>query len=95
MQLMIYAFATVFIFMAVAMVITYQTLPQHGVLLLGFVYGASAVVALVLMQAWPLFAGFVLVCVLRMFGFDPKPKMRDAPDADADEHPAADKSEKS
>jgi hypothetical protein len=84
MQLLIYAFATVFIFMAVVMVLTYQTLPQRGVLLLGFVYGVSAVAALSLMQAWPLFAGFVTVCVLRMFGFDPKPKMRDAPEAPAE-----------
>ena len=95
MQILIYAFATVFIFMAVVMLLTYQTMPQRGVLFLGVTYGASAVLALVLMQAWPLFAGFVLVCVLRMLGFDPKPRFREPPQSVADGKPEAEKEKQS
>ena len=84
MTILIYAFSTVFIFMAMVMVLTYQATPKRGVRLLGITYGASAVAALVIMQAWPLFAGFVLVCVLRMLGCDPKPRMQEAPPTTAD-----------
>lgn len=84
MTLLIYAFSTIFIFMAIVMVYAHQALPQRGILLLGFIYGASAVIALSLMQAWPLFVGFILVCVCRMFGIDPKPKIREANDSAPD-----------
>ena len=93
MVILLYAFSALFIFMAVVMMLTYQNTPQRGVLLLGITYGASAVLALVLMQAWPLFAGFVLLCVLRMLGFDPKPRFREPPQVVTEDKPGIEKGE--
>lgn len=95
MVILIYVFAALFIFMAVVMMYTYQKLPQRGVLLFGITYGASAVLALVLMQAWPLLAGFVLACVLRMLGFDPPPQIRKSLDSADGEKQEAEKDEQS
>ena len=90
MRVLLYAFATLFIFMAVVMMLTYQRTPQRGVLLLGITYGVSAVVALVLMQAWPLFVGLLVVFGLRALGFDPMPRFQESPESDADK-PEAEK----
>jgi hypothetical protein len=57
---------------------TYKRTRHHGVLLLGLAYGASAVLAVVLMHWWPLVAGFVLVWVLRLLGLDPAAKNNDS-----------------
>ncbi len=95
MQILIYAFATVFIFMAVVMMFTYQKTPHRGVLLLGITYGVSAVVALVLMQAWPLFAGLLLVFGLRALGFDPRPRIQEPPQPVTDDKPEAEKRDQS
>jgi len=91
MRILIYAFATVFIFMAVVMMFTYQRTPQRGVFLLGITYGVSAVAALVFMQAWPLFVGLLLVFGLRALGFDPKPQIQEPPPPVTDDRPEADK----
>lgn len=77
MQIIIYFFAASFIFMAVALMITYKRTRHHGVLLLGLTYAASAVLAVVLMHWWPLVAGFALVWVLRFLGLDPDVKNSD------------------
>jgi len=95
MRILIYAFATVFIFMAVVMMFTYQRTPERGVLLLGITYGASAVVALMLMQAWPLFVGLLLAFGLRMLGFDPKPRIQEPPQSADDAKPGAEKEDQS
>ena len=94
MVILLYAFATLFIFMAVVMLFTYQRTPQRGVMLLGVTYGVSAVVALVLMQAWPLFVGLLVVFGLRALGFDPAPRFREPP-ATADDNTDAEKGERS
>ena len=90
MVILIYAFATLFIFMAMVMMFTYHRSPQRGVLLLGITYGVSAVVALVLLQAWPLFVGLLIAFGLRALGFDPAPRFREPP-AIADEKPESEK----
>ena len=77
MQIIIYVFAASFVFMAVALMITYKRTRHYGVFLLGLTYAASAVLAVVLMHWWPLVAGFALVWVLRFLGLDPDVKKDD------------------
>ncbi len=71
MEIIIYFFAASFVFMALALMITYKRTRHYGVFLMGLTYGASAVVAIVLTHWWPLVAGFVLVWLLRLAGLDP------------------------
>ena len=77
MQILIYLFAASFVFMAVALMITYKRTRHYGVFLLGLTYAASAVLAVVLMHWWPLVAGFAIVWVLRFLGLDPDVKKND------------------
>jgi len=71
MEIIVYIFAASFLFMAVALMFTYQRTRHYGVFLLGVAYGASALLAIVLKHWWPLVAGFALVWVLRFAGLDP------------------------
>ncbi|HEV7822976.1 MAG TPA: hypothetical protein VGO84_17455 [Burkholderiales bacterium] len=71
MDIIIYVFAASFIFMAVALMITYKRTRHYGVFLLGLTYAAAAVLAVVLMHWWPLVAGFAIVWLLRFLGLDP------------------------
>jgi len=76
-EIIIYFFAASFVFMAVALMLTYKRTGHYGVFLLGLTYGAAAALALVLTHWWPLVAGFVLVWVLRLLGLDPDVRRRD------------------
>ena len=78
MELIVYLFAASFVFMAVALILTYRRTGHYGVLLLAVTYGAAAGMAVVLMHWWPLVAGFVLVWVLRLLGLDPDVRRRDS-----------------
>ena len=71
MEIIVYIFAASFLFMAGALMFTYQRTRHYGVFLLGITYGASALLAIVLKHWWPLVAGFALVWVLRVLGLDP------------------------
>lgn len=77
MEVIVYLFAASFVFMAVALILTYRRTGHYGVLLLAVTYGAAAGMAVVLMHWWPLVAGFVLVWVLRLLGLDPDVHRRD------------------
>ncbi len=77
MDIVVYVFAASFVFMAVALMMTYKRTRHYGVFLLGLTYAASAALAVVLMHWWPLVAGFVLVWVLRFLGLDPDVKTND------------------
>ena len=77
MEIVIYIFAASFIFMALALMFTYQRTKHYGVFLLGLTYGASAGLAIVLTHWWPLVAGFVLAWILRLLGLDPDTHERD------------------
>ncbi len=79
MEIVIYLFAASFVFMAIALMITYQRTRHYGVFLLGLAYGASAVIAIMLTHWWPLVAGFVLVWLLRLLGLDPDTREREEP----------------
>ena len=78
MNLVIYFFAASFIFMAIALTITYRRTRHYGVFLLALTYAASAALAIVLMHWWPLVAGFLLVWLLRLLGLDPDVRKDDA-----------------
>jgi hypothetical protein len=71
MQIIVYVFAASFVFMAVALMFTYQRTRHYGVFLLALAYAVSAALAVMLTHWWPLVAGFVLVWVLRFLGLDP------------------------
>ncbi|MBI4189172.1 MAG: hypothetical protein HY525_01390 [Betaproteobacteria bacterium] len=77
MEIIIYFFAASFIFMALALMLTYRRTRHYGVFLLGLTYGAAAAMAIVLTHWWPLVVGFVLVWVLRLVGLDPDVRKRD------------------
>ena len=77
MEIVIYIFAASFIFMAVALMITYRRKRHSGMFLLAVTYAVSAILAVVLMHWWPLVAGFVLVWVLRFLGLDPDVRKED------------------
>jgi hypothetical protein len=78
MNLVIYFFAASFVFMAIALMITYRGTRHYGVFLLALTYAASAALAIVLMHWWPLVAGFLLVWLLRLLGLDPDVRKDDA-----------------
>jgi len=78
MNLVIYFFAASFVFMAIALMITYRRTRHYGVFLLALTYAASAALAIVLMHWWPLVAGFLLVWLLRLLGLDPDVRKDDA-----------------
>ncbi len=71
MQIVVYVFAASFVFMAVALMITYKRTRHYGVFLLALAYAVSALLSVMLMHWWPLAAGFALVWVLRFLGLDP------------------------
>lgn len=78
MDIIIYFFAASFVFMAVALMLTYKRTRHYGVFLLGLTYAASAVLVVVLTHWWPLVAGFALVWVLRFLGLDPDVQKSDS-----------------
>jgi len=78
-EIVIYLFAASFVFMALALMITFRKTRHYGVFLLGITYGASAVMAIILTHWWPLVAGFVLVWVLRLLGLDPDTRREEPP----------------
>lgn len=71
MVILIYAFSTIFIFLAMALLFTFHKTRHHGIFLLAFTYGFSAVLALMLLQAWPLLVGLAFAWVLRLLGMEP------------------------
>ena len=71
MVILIYAFSTIFIFLAMVLLFTYHRTRHHGIFLLAVTYGFSAVLALVLLKAWPLLVGFVFAWLLRLMGMEP------------------------
>lgn len=79
MNIIIYFFAASFIFMGAALFLTYRRTKHYGVFVMGLTYGASAVLAVMLMHWWPLVAGFVLVWMLRLLGLDPDTRREEPP----------------
>lgn len=73
MTVILYIVAAAFMLMAFALLFTYHRTRHHGVLLMGLAYGGAAVAGVALSRWWPLLAGFALVWLLKLAGFDPGP----------------------
>jgi 4-hydroxybenzoate polyprenyltransferase len=71
MNIIIYIFSGFFALMAVAVMFGYFRTGHLGLFLIALVYGASAVMGLVLMHWWPLTAGFALAWGMKMIGLEP------------------------
>ena len=72
MKWIIYVFAFLFIAMGLAVFYAYSRNKHNGLLLMGATYTASAILALVIMEWWPLVAGFALVWIMRAMGMEPE-----------------------
>lgn len=72
-NIVIYLFAGIFILLSVALVFAWYRARHPGLILMSSTYGSAAVLALMLMEWWPLVAGFALAWVLRLMGLDPGP----------------------
>lgn len=73
MTVVIYLFSALFIVLTLALVFAYWRTRQPGLVLMGTTYGSAAALALMLMEWWPLVAGFALAWVVRLMGLDPGP----------------------
>lgn len=73
MTLVIYLFSALFIVLTLALAFAYWRTRQPGLVLMGTTYGSAAALALMLMEWWPLVAGFALAWVVRLMGLDPGP----------------------
>ena len=83
MEILVYIFSTIFIFLAMVMLFAFHRTRHPGLFLIAFTYGASAVLAIMLMQAWPLLVGFVFAWILRLMGMEPGPdRPEDKPPAE-------------
>jgi hypothetical protein len=74
MNVVIYVFSGLYIALTVALLFAYWRIRQPGLVLISTTYGSSAALALLLMEWWPLLAGFALAWVLRLMGMDPVPR---------------------
>ncbi len=74
MNIIIIIISIIFILIAAAVMFACYRTRHAGLFWIGFTYGASGVVALMLMQAWPLAAGFSMVWVMKMMGMDSEVK---------------------
>lgn len=73
MNIVIYVFSGLFIVLTIALAYAYWRTRQPGLVLIATTYGSAAALALLLMEGWPLLAGFLLAWVLRLMGLDPVP----------------------
>lgn len=70
----IYVLSGIFILLSLALVFAWYRIRHPGLILMSSTYGSAAVLALMLMEWWPLLAGFALAWVLRLMGLDPGPE---------------------
>lgn len=66
-----YFFAGLFIVLFATMMYVFHRSSHFGTFLMGVTYGASGVIAIWLLEWWPLVAGFVLVWALKLLGLEP------------------------
>ena len=74
MNIVVYVFSGLFVVLTLALLFAYWRTRQPGLVLMATTYGASAALALMFMEWWPLVAGFALAWVLRLMGLDPLPQ---------------------
>ena len=83
-----YIFSASFIMMALALFFAYRRTGHYGMFLMGITYGASAGLAIVLKDWWPLFLGYFLVWMLKWLGLDPDADLRKRQRQAAEQGPA-------
>lgn len=71
MNVIIYIVSALFIVLTLALLFAYYRTRHPGLVLMSSTYGSAAVLALMLMEWWPLAAGFALAWLLRLIGLDP------------------------
>jgi hypothetical protein len=72
MTVVITIFSALFALLALVVLFGYFRTGHLGLLLIAIAYGASAVLALVLVHWWPLTAGFALAWLMKMMGLEPE-----------------------
>jgi len=73
MDIAIYVFSGLFIVLTFALFFAYWRTRQPGLVLMATTYGSAAALAILIVEWWPLVAGFALAWVLRLMGLDPAP----------------------
>jgi uncharacterized protein HemY len=73
MNIVIYVLSGLFLLLTVALLFAYWRSRQPGLVLIATTYGSAAALAILLVEWWPLLAGFLLAWVLRLMGMDPVP----------------------
>lgn len=71
MNIAIYLTAGVFIALAAAMLFAYYRARHFGLFIMALIYGASGLIAVMVVHWWPLAVGFALVWVLKLLGLEP------------------------
>ena len=71
MDIVIYVFAGLFLLLALGLLFGYYRTRHPGLVLMASCYGTASVLSVLLMDWWPLVAGFVLAWVLRLLGLEP------------------------
>lgn len=74
MNIVIYIFSGLFIVLALALLFAYWRTRHPGLVLMSSTYASAAALSLMLIEWWPLVAGFVLAWMLRLMGLDPQPR---------------------
>jgi hypothetical protein len=67
----VYCFAALFSAVGLALIFAFFRRKHHGLLLMGITYVASAILAIVIRQWWPLAGGYALVWGMRAMGLEP------------------------
>lgn len=73
MEIFVYVFAGLFLLLALGLIFGYYRTRHPGLVLMASCYGTASVLSVMLMDWWPLVAGFVLAWMMRMMGLDPGP----------------------
>lgn len=73
MDIAIYVFSGLFIVLTLALLFAYWRTRQPGLVLMATTYASAAALAILIVEWWPLLAGFALAWILRLMGLDPVP----------------------
>ena len=71
MNIVVYVISGLFVVLACALLFSWYRTRHLGLLLIGATYAVAAVLALMIMQWWPLAIGFLSAWALRLMGLDP------------------------
>ena len=70
-HIVVYIVGSIFLVLALGLTFAYIRERQPGTLLMAAAYGASALAAMVLVEWWPLVAGFIVAWAFKIMGLDP------------------------